>query len=184
MKIRLANPNLQLDSIVDGEGVRAVMWTQGCPHHCFGCHNPETHALEGGYLVDIDDIKFQLKNLEGQDGLTLSGGDPFMQVEACLEIVRYARTLGLNIWCYTGYTYEALLQKAVHDNSILELLKNIDVLIDGPFILKEKSYDTIFRGSKNQRIIDVPKSLERHEVCLKEKYYRKSVVKPQSKLYV
>ena len=108
MKIRLA-ADLQPDSIVDGEGIRTVVWTQGCPHNCKGCHNPGTHDFNGGFLVDVDDVIKELKKIEGQDGITLSGGDPMCQSEACVEICKAAKEMGLNVWCYTGFTYEALL---------------------------------------------------------------------------
>ena len=107
MKIRLAAP-LQYDSVVDGEGIRTVIWTQGCSHNCKGCHNPETHDFNGGTLVEIEDIKKELKNLKFQDGITLSGGDPFMQPDACLEIAKFAKKIGLNVWTYTGFTFDQL----------------------------------------------------------------------------
>ena len=94
MKIRLA-ADLQPDSIVDGEGIRTVIWTQGCPHNCKGCHNPGTHDFNGGFLVDVDEVIEELKNLEGQDGITLSGGDPMCQSEACLKICKAAKELGI-----------------------------------------------------------------------------------------
>lgn len=175
MKIRLA-ADLQSDSIVDGEGIRTVIWTQGCPHNCFGCHNTCTHDFDGGALIDIEEIKEKIKNLKIQDGLTFSGGDPMCQPEACLEIAKYARSLNMNIWCYTGYTYEQLLVLSKSNNNILKFLENIDVLVDGKFVLAEKSSNAIFRGSKNQRIIDVKKSLEEHRVCLVEKYILKERV--------
>lgn len=159
MKVKLAAP-IQRDSIVDGEGIRTVIWFQGCPHHCKGCHNPETHDINEGIEFDLEDIKKELDTLEYQDGITLSGGDPFMQPECAIEIAKYAHELGYNIWCYTGYTFEHILK----DEKLLNLLKNIDVLIDGPFILKEKSLNYKFRGSGNQRIIDVKKSLEKEEI--------------------
>ena len=170
MKIRLASPTIQKDSIVDGEGIRAVIWTQGCIHNCLGCHNPETHDLNGGYELDIEDVKKQIDNLVGQDGITLSGGDPLEQPKACSIIAKYCQKLGLNVWCYTGYTYEILLKKAEIDKNIMELLKNIDVLVDGKFIKAEQSYDVIFRGSKNQRLIDIPKSLKTKTTVLVTKY--------------
>ena len=169
MKIRLASP-LQYDSVVDGEGIRTVIWTQGCSHNCKGCHNPETHDFDGGVLVEIEEIKEELDNLTFQDGITLSGGDPFMQPEACLEIAKHAKKIGLNVWSYTGFTFEQLKKMASIKPTILELLENIDVLIDGKFILEEKSYDLAYRGSKNQRIIDVSKSLKNNEVVILEKY--------------
>jgi anaerobic ribonucleoside-triphosphate reductase activating protein len=170
MKIRLASP-LQCDSIVDGEGIRTVIWTQGCPHNCKGCHNPETHDFNGGFLVDIEDIKKQLDNLQNQDGITLSGGDPFAQPEACYEIAKYAKELGLNVWCYTGFTYELLQMMATKNDIYLKLLQNIDVLIDGRFIIELRSLSTKFRGSSNQRVIDVKRSLDSGEFALVSKYH-------------
>ena len=171
MKIRLATPVLQTDSIVDGEGIRAVLWTQGCLHKCPGCHNPQTHSFEDGFEVDIEEVKEQIDSLEGHDGVTFSGGDPFYQVDACLEIAKYKKSKKMNIWCYTGFTFEGLIIQGKQNPKIIELLKLIDVLIDGPFILEEKSLDCIFRGSKNQRIVDTIESLKKKKVCLIEKYY-------------
>lgn len=165
MKIRLA-ADLQADSIVDGEGIRTVLWTQGCPHHCKGCHNPDTHDFDGGALVDVGYIIAEMKELKNQDGITLSGGDPMCQSEACLEIAKAAHEMGMNVWCYTGFTYEAILRNPKQ----MSLLKEVDVLVDGKFVLEEKSYDLYFKGSKNQRIIDVKKSLEEEKVVLVEKY--------------
>lgn len=165
MQIRLAS-DLQTDSIVDGKGIRTVLWTQGCPHHCKGCHNPTTHKMDGGFVCDTEAIKEQIKQLEGQDGITLSGGDPMVQSEACMEIAQYAKSLGMNVWCYTGYTYEEVLE----DPSKKALLESVDVLVDGKFVLEERSLDLFFKGSKNQRIIDVPKSLNTGKVCLIEEY--------------
>lgn len=169
MKIRLAAP-LQYDSIVDGEGIRTVLWTQGCSHNCLGCHNPETHSFDEGYIVDTEDIKKELKEIKYQDGLTLSGGDPLMQADACLDITKFVKTLNWNVWCYTGFTFEQLLQLSKRNSKIMELLQNIDVLIDGKFILEEKSMDLQYRGSRNQRLIDVQKSLKENKVIVIEKY--------------
>ena len=168
-KIRLAVPEIQRDSIVDGEGIRSVIWTQGCSHHCPGCHNPETHSFQEGILVEVDALKETIAQIEGQDGITFSGGDPMEQPLACAELAKYCHSLGLNVWCYTGYTWEELLQRAEFFPAIGEFLKYIDVLVDGKFILSEKSYDVIFRGSRNQRLIDVPKSLITHQVVEKKK---------------
>ncbi len=159
MKIRLAS-DLQSDSIVDGEGLRTVIWTQGCSHNCLGCHNPNTHDFKGGFEIDVDELKSKIKNLKYQDGITLSGGDPFFQISACLEIARYCHSLNLNIWCYTGYTFEQLMSLAKKNTQIIDFLKQIDVLIDGRFDLSKKSLNVKFRGSTNQRIIDVKRSLE------------------------
>ncbi len=170
MQIRLAAP-LQSDSIVDGEGIRTVLWTQGCHHHCGGCHNQSTWDFDGGYSVDVEEIKKEINLLEGQDGITFSGGDPMFQAEACLEIAKYCKNLNLNIWCYTGYTFEQLL--ALKNPEIIEFLNYIDILVDGKFILEQRSLDLKFKGSANQRIIDVPKSLEEQKVILVEKYIGK-----------
>lgn len=156
--IRLAS-NIQTDSIVDGEGIRSVIWTQGCSHNCKGCHNPETHDFSKGFVKKIDDLKKEIDLLCNQDGITFSGGDPLFQVEAVLELAKYIKSKNLNIWCYTGFTFEQLLIISKKNKKLLELLNYIDVLVDGKFILEEKSYDVLFRGSKNQRILDVKKSL-------------------------
>lgn len=165
MKIRLASV-LQPDSIVDGEGIRTVVWTQGCPHHCPFCHNPQTHDFNGGQLVEIDEIKKEIKNLKGQDGITLSGGDPICQPLECLELAKYAHELGMNVWCYTGYLYEDVLK----NEKMKSLLQEVDVLVDGEFKIDEFSLDLYYKGSKNQRVIDVKESLEQGEVVLIQKY--------------
>ena len=165
MKIRLA-AYLQPDSIVDGEGVRTVVWTQGCPHHCPGCHNASTWDFNDGALIDVEDVITELKKIKNQDGITLSGGDPVCQAEACYEISKAAHSMGLNVWCYTGFTYEQMLLNP----KARKLLEQIDVLVDGKFELTEKSYDVIFRGSKNQRLIDVPESLKQNKTIIVTKY--------------
>ena len=172
MQIRLAAP-LQSDSILDGEGIRTIVWTQGCAHKCPGCHNPGTHSFDGGYLEDIDNLKKELKELKGQTGITLSGGDPLYQIEPCLELCKFAQSIDLDVWCYTGFTFEELLQIGETNKKMLELLKYIDVIVDGKFDIRLKSYDAIFRGSSNQRIIDVQESLKKKEVVLVAKYLQK-----------
>ena len=165
MEIRLA-ADLQKDSIVDGPGIRTVIWTQGCPHGCLGCHNPSTHDFDGGALVDVDYIKSEIDNLVFQSGITFSGGDPMCQSAACYEIAKYARDLGLNIWCYTGFTFEQLLDMSKNKKSVMDFLNCIDVLVDGKFMMEFKSLDCKYRGSTNQRLIDVKKSLSNGTVCL------------------
>lgn len=169
MKIRLAG-DLTTESIVDGEGIRTVVWTQGCLHHCPGCHNPQTHDKDGGFLKDVAELCEEIREVPFQDGITLSGGDPLEQVEACLEIAKFCHSIGLNVWCYTGYTMEYLLRRCEKEDNLRELLENIDVLVDSPFILELKSYNVPFRGSSNQRIIDSKKSVEENKVCLVAKY--------------
>ena len=169
MKIRLAG-DLTTESIVDGEGIRTVIWTQGCLHNCPGCHNPQTHDFNGGFLKDVKGLCEEIKEVPFQDGITLSGGDPLEQIDACLEIAKYVHEIGLNVWCYTGYTMEALLRRSQKEENLKELLSNIDVLVDSPFIIDLKSYNVPFRGSSNQRIIDSKKSIKENKVCLVEKY--------------
>lgn len=160
MKVRLAG-NIQSDSIVDGDGIRTVVWFQGCPHHCRECHNPETWNPNGGMEIELEEVKEQLKNLKYQTGITLSGGDPFFQPIEALEIAKYAHSIDLNVWCYTGYTYEEIM---ANDDDKKKLLENVDVLVDGRFEIDKKSLACKFRGSTNQRIIDVKKSLKAGEI--------------------
>ena len=169
MKIRLA-AEIQTDSIVDGEGIRTVIWTQGCSHNCKGCHNPETHSFEGGFLVDIEDLEKQILNVKNQDGITLSGGDPMFQPEASAQIAKFCKENGLNVWCYTGFTFEELLKTSEKNSKLRELLENIDVLVDGKFVLEERSLNLYFKGSKNQRTLDMPKSLAQKSAVEIEKY--------------
>lgn len=152
------------ESIVDGEGIRYVIFTQGCPHHCPGCHNPSTHSFDGGKVVAIRDIITDIeRNRKYIDGITLSGGEPFCQSDQCSIIAEKAREMGLSVWCYTGFLFEDLYGR----DDALGLLKNTDILVDGPFILEERSLDLDFRGSRNQRVIDVRTSLKKGVTTLK-----------------
>lgn len=146
------------DSIVDGRGMRFVVFTQGCPHHCDGCHNPETHEPSAGLEMTTLEVINEMLSNPMTDGLTLSGGEPFMQPHDCAEIARAAHKAGLNVWAYTGYTFEKLLE--MDSEAIRELMNEIDVLVDGPFILSQKSLSIPWRGSKNQRLLDMQKSLD------------------------
>lgn len=154
------------DSIVDGPGIRLTIFTQGCPHHCPGCHNPQTHDLDGGSWGDTDDIAAVMAENPLLDGITLSGGEPFLQPVPCLALAKEAHRLGLNVWAYTGYTWEELL--AENDAERMAFLREIDVLMDGPFLLAERSLELRFRGSRNQRAIAVQKSLAAGNVVLWE----------------
>ena len=144
------------DSIVDGPGLRLAVFVQGCPHRCPGCHNPETHDPGRGQSRDTEDILRLIEENPLLDGLTLSGGEPFEQPEACLALSTAARGRGLNVWIYSGYSYEALLKK--RQAAIKGLLDACDVLADGPFLLAERSLELDFRGSRNQRLIDLKAS--------------------------
>ena len=161
MKIRLASP-CNIDSIVDGPGLRIVVWTQGCPHHCPFCHNTQTHSYTGGFEEDVQTIIDLFDNIQLQSGVTFSGGEPFEQAQALLPIAQAAKNKRLNIWAYTGYMFEDLIQK----EDAYELLKYIDVLVDGKFVNDLKHYQLKFKGSLNQRIIDVKKSLQENQVIL------------------
>lgn len=152
------------DSIVDGPGLRFTVFTQGCPHHCPGCHNPETHDLAGGQEVPIEELVAKMGSNPLTQGLTLSGGDPFLQGAECAALARAAHKLGLNVWSYTGYTYERLLE--LEEPGQLALLEETDVLVDGPFVLALKSYAAKFRGSTNQRLIDMKKTRAAGKVML------------------
>lgn len=144
------------DSIVDGPGLRLAVFVQGCSHHCPGCHNPETHDPKGGQPGDTEDVLQLMKENPLLDGLTLSGGEPFEQPEACLALAKAARGMGLSVWIYSGYRYEALLNQ--EQAAIKGLLDTCDVLVDGPFLLAERSLELDFRGSRNQRLIDLTAS--------------------------
>mgnify|MGYP003301381219 CR=1 FL=1 len=153
---------LTQDSIVDGPGFRFTVFVQGCTHHCEGCHNPQTHDPMGGKEMTTEEIIREMRSNPLTDGLTLSGGEPFDQSEDCLTLARAAKESGLNVWSYSGYLYEQLLA----DEKKSQLLKELDVLVDGPFVLSQRSLALAWRGSRNQRVIDVPKSLAAGEVVL------------------
>ena len=160
MQIRLYG--LVDDSIVDGPGFRLAIFTQGCPHGCPGCHNPDSHAMDGGTIYDTADIIDMIDDNPLLDGITLTGGEPFMQCAACLELSRAAHARGLNVWCFTGFLYEQLLKR----EDAQKLLGDIDVLVDGPFVLSERSLELRFRGSRNQRVIDMKRTRETGEIAL------------------
>ncbi|MBR1585030.1 MAG: anaerobic ribonucleoside-triphosphate reductase activating protein [Clostridia bacterium] len=162
MKIRIAGT--VNDSIVDGPGLRYAVFTQGCPHHCPGCQNPETHDPNGGREEDTEALIAKMGKNPLLSGLTLSGGDPLEQSAPCLELARAAHRMGLNVWMYTGYTWEALL--AENDPDRMALLRETDVLVDGPFVLAQRSLELNYCGSKNQRLIDVPASLREGKIVL------------------
>ena len=147
---------VQTDSIVDGPGIRTTFFCQGCPHHCPGCHNPETWPFEGGTEVETSVLVEMVTSNPLCRGVTFSGGEPFAQAEGYLELAKALKERGYEIASYSGYTFEELLKGTPAQRQLLEY---IDVLIDGPFIIAEKSLEVPFRGSKNQRILDVPKSL-------------------------
>lgn len=173
MTIRLAR-GIEFDSIVDGDGLRTVIWTQGCSHNCAGCHNPQTHSFKDGFLQDIESVKQEI--LENTtNGVTLTGGDPMFQIKQSLEIAKFCQNNGLNVWCYTGFTFEKLLEMTDKNSDLLELLNNIDILIDGQFIESLKNFELKYRGSSNQRVIECKNSINSkkiiHHDLKKDKIY-------------
>ena len=153
-EIRLAAP-IQSDSIVDGPGLRAVVWCQGCYRHCPGCHNPESWDDSAGTVVKIDWAIEQLSKLRGQTGITFSGGEPMLQAKACKKIADWARKeMGWNILSFSGFAYEDIRDgKNLATPDMWDFTKSLDMLVDGPFILSQRDISLKFRGSRNQRLI-------------------------------
>lgn len=156
MKIKIAG--IVSESIVDGPGIRFTVFTQGCPHHCPGCHNPQTHDFAGGEWMDTDEIIASFSANPLLKGITLSGGDPFFQPLASAALAKGAHQVGKNVITYTGYTFEQLVSGKVKDAEVL--LAETDILIDGRFEEEKKSLGLRFRGSSNQRAIDCKESLK------------------------
>lgn len=177
------------ESIVDGPGLRFTIFCQGCPHSCPKCHNQDTHDFSGGYDCDIQKIVNAIEENPLLSGVTFSGGEPSHQPVAFLEIAKKVKSLGLNIWMYSGYTLEELLSRANSTISDLDnsnddssqtsekneeqvalkgLLSLIDVLVDGKFINELKDLTLPFRGSKNQRLIDMAATKRHNKIVLYE----------------
>ena len=155
------------DSIVDGPGFRFVVFAQGCNQHCEGCHNPATWDMDGGIDKPVEALVAEMKSNPLTDGLTLSGGEPFLQAAECAELSAAARQSGLNVWAYSGFTFEELLERAQGgDADTMALLEMSDVLVDGPFLLAERTLSLKWRGSRNQRIINVKESLSAGKAVL------------------
>ena len=147
-------------SIVDGPGLRFVVFTQGCPHKCKGCHNPETHSFNGGYDCEVNKILLEMEKNPLLKGLAISGGEPFCRPEELLPLVKAVREKGMDVYCWSGYTFEELLAMSGMDAATAELLELIDVLVDGRFVLEERDLELKLRGSRNQRILDLKQSLK------------------------
>lgn len=144
------------NSIVDGEGIRLAIFFQGCLHHCEGCQNPGSWPMYGGIKMDTEQFKKQMVSDPLLSGITLTGGEPFLQPVAALDLAKFAKSKGKSVWCYTGYMFEQIME---WEDNRKELLSYIDVLIDGRFERDKRSLELAWRGSINQRIIDVKKSL-------------------------
>lgn len=164
MKLRIAG--VVGDSIVDGPGLRLTVFAQGCPHHCPGCHNPHTHDFAGGRDATVEELFSEYRENPLLRGVTLSGGEPFCQPEPFAALARLVHEAGGNVFCYTGYTLEELREK--RDPAVNALLAEVDVLIDGRFVLAERDLTLLFRGSTNQRLIDMNKTRETGEIVLWE----------------
>ncbi len=155
------------ESITDGPGIRYVIFTQGCEHKCEGCHNPETHDINGGYMKNINELVNTINSTKYLKGVTFSGGDPFLQAYAC-HLVASQIKKEYDIIVYTGYTYEKLLELSNVYEGIKLFLNDIDYLVDGPFVLNKRSLELRFKGSSNQRIIDIKESMKKQTVIIKE----------------
>ena len=150
------------ESIVDGPGVRTVVFTQGCPHHCPGCHNPQTHSFTDGKLMPVDALITEITKNKLVRGVTLSGGEPFCQSKELIPFVRGLKSFGYDVMGFSGYLYDTLCS----NHSMYKLLCELSYLIDGPYKKEEHIYGLHLRGSKNQRIIDVQRSISDGKVVL------------------
>lgn len=142
------------ESIVDGPGLRFVIFTQGCPHGCPGCHNPETHSASGGYDVSTEALFARFRENPLLSGITFSGGEPFEQATALTPLARDVHASGKTVVAYTGYTLEQLLDMAKKDSALSDLLAEVDTLIDGPYVQSLRDLELLYRGSTNQRIVN------------------------------
>ncbi|MHB9094712.1 MAG: anaerobic ribonucleoside-triphosphate reductase activating protein [Eubacteriales bacterium] len=164
MELRVAG--VIRESVVDGPGIRSVVFAQGCPRSCPGCHNPESIDPKGGKVLEDKEILEVLDKVRLIKGVTFSGGEPFMQAQAFAQLGKRIKKKGLDLVTYTGYTWDELLNLGEQKPEVLELLRISDYLVDGPFVESQKDLNLAFRGSKNQRIIDVKESLKKSNVVL------------------
>jgi anaerobic ribonucleoside-triphosphate reductase activating protein len=162
MKARIAG--VHSESVTDGPGLRTVLFFQGCPHHCLGCHNPQTWAVDGGEEVELEEVITRLMDSPLISGVTLSGGEPFLQPLAALDVARHFHHIGKDVWGYTGFRWEDLISS--QNSARLDLLRECDVLVDGQFEQGNQPPDLFFRGSANQRMIDVKASLTNNSLVL------------------
>jgi anaerobic ribonucleoside-triphosphate reductase activating protein len=175
MEIRLAG--ITEESIVDGPGLRLVVFAQGCPHQCRGCHNPDTHDINGGYSADIEGL---FRYIEGSatrnkllKGVTFSGGEPFLQAGPLSHLAKKLKNIGLDIVTYSGFTFDQLAAMAVKRKVVGQLLRQTDILIDGLYSDAERDLGLAFRGSRNQRLIDVKATLAGGQIVLWENVSQK-----------
>ncbi len=159
----------QRDSIVDGPGIRYVIFTQGCPHHCAGCHNPQTHDFEGGEVADVEAILKEIFENRLVGGVTFSGGEPFCQADALVPIAEMLKARGKHLMIYTGYLLEEL--QKMPNEGVQKLLELADILVDGPFVLAQRNLTLPYRGSENQRVIDMVQTRATGEVVFYQSEY-------------
>ena len=165
---------IEPESIVDGPGFRYVLFVQGCPHRCPGCHNPESHDFNGGREMTTGEVFAQIRSNPYLRGVTFSGGEPFEQVPALLELGHMVRDAGLSLMSYSGYTLEELTAR--HDPETDELLGMLDILVDGRYVESLRNLTLIYRGSENQRVIDMNKTREAGEIVLYQSPFDAEVV--------
>lgn len=158
MKLRLAG--ILRESVVDGPGIRTVIFAQGCPHRCPGCHNPETHDPHGGKEYTIAQVVSSIMPNRLVRGITFSGGEPFQQAEGFAHLGKILKEKGLDIVTYTGYTFEEILAKSQVNHDVLKLLQVSDLLVEGPYVEALRDLSLAYRGSRNQRIVNVQSSLQ------------------------
>lgn len=170
MKDTMRIAGVYRESIVDGPGLRFAVFTQGCNHACLNCHNPETWDFNGGYDCSFEKMLNAIDENPLIDGVTLSGGDPMYQPESCFYFFKEIKKRNLSTLIYTGFTFEELIEMSKDDPYILKTLELTDILIDGPYIDEKRDLTLLFRGSSNQRVIDVQKSLKEGKIYLDERY--------------
>ncbi|NFG62061.1 MULTISPECIES: anaerobic ribonucleoside-triphosphate reductase activating protein [unclassified Clostridium] len=163
-KIRLSG--IAYESLVNGPGIRRVFFSQGCNHNCKGCFNPDTHDFNGGEEKNIDELIEDVLCNPMIKGITFSGGDPFERADQFSYMAKIFKENNKNIWCYTGYTFEYINDNLEGNKGWKDLINNIDVLVDGKFEENKKEDGLKFRGSSNQRIIDVKESLKSNKVVI------------------
>lgn len=161
---------IEKESIVDGPGIRYVIFTQGCPHHCEGCHNPQTHDFEGGKYINVNELLEDIEKNPLLKGITLSGGEPFLQAKKLSKFVDKAKEKrnDLDIICYTGFEFENLIKNSNDQNGFKELIDKTDILIDGKFDKNKMAEGLMFRGSSNQRAIDIKNTFEQEKIVEKD----------------
>ena len=166
MKRTIKLSGIAYESLVNGPGMRRVFFAQGCKHNCKGCFNPDTHDFNGGEEMDMDELISDTLNNPILRGVTFSGGDPWEQADKFAYMAKAFKDNELDVWSYTGYTYEYILENKDEKLGWNDLLNNIDVLVDGKFEENKMQDGLKFKGSINQRIIDVKESIRLNEIII------------------